>query len=263
MAENETAPLLGEDRNSRNPSNRPPDAGEETTPLLAGNVDHPEADHDDTTSVKSSRGNSRRWASGIAILILTGAIVAIIVLAFILPDTVQEYAQQAAVIEPTNLSLDSITTDGVRARIQADFRLDGSRVENQHVRRLGKAATWVAYQLGTEETEVVVHLPDYDNALLGSAVIPPLVINLRDGDTTKFDFVAEIKPGSLDGIRTIANEWLDGRLKDLRLQGKADLNLKSGVLPLGTHTILETLVFEGQSLYQSFSALYFGEKVFF
>ena len=249
MAENETTPLLRDDTTGWYPANRQTDGPEENTPLLGA-------------PTKSSKKQPRRWASGIAIVLLAGATIAIVILAFILPDTVQEYAQQAAVVEPTNLSLDSITTDGVRARVQADFRLDGSRVKNQHVRRLGRAATWVAYQLGTEETEVVVHLPDYDNVLLGSAVIPPLVINLRDGDTTKFDFVAEIRPGSLDGIRTIANEWLDGRLKDLRLQGKADVNVKSGIFPLGTHTILETLVFEGQSLYQSFAALYFGEKVF-
>jgi hypothetical protein len=45
--------------------------------------------------------------------------------------------------------------------------------------------------------------------------------------------------------------------------GKAKLHLKTGILPLGTHAVAETLVFEGQSLYRSFASLYFGEKVFF
>ncbi len=277
MPENEASPLLGAARKDHSPSQRRSGSGE-TTPLLSTDSDtprydgeHPEVDRDVAGSIRSrhidflsgpSGKTSRSWASSIAIAILTTAIIAITALAFILPDTVQEYAQQAAVIEPTNLSLDSITPDGVRARIQANFRLDGSRVESQHVRRLGRAATWVAHQLGTEETEVAVYLPEYENILLGSAVVPPLVVNLRDGDTTKFDFVAEIRPGDLDGIRIIANAWLTGELKSLRLQGKADLNLRSGFLPLGTHAVSETLIFEGQSLYQSFSALYFGEKVF-
>lgn len=276
MSENETSPLLGAVAKDQNISQNQLNSGE-TTPLLSGNAETShydgDADRDTTASIRSrhsdvsstnkSKKKSWRWASGIAITILTTAIIAITILAFILPATVQEYAQQATVIEPTNLSLDSITVNGVRARIQADFHLDASKVENQHVRRLGRAATWVAYQLGTEETEVTVYLPEYDNVLLGSTVIPPLVINLRDGDTTQLDFVAEIKPGELDGIRTIANEWLEGKLKSLRLDGKTDLTLRSGILPLGTHAISESLVFEGQSLYQAFSALYFGEKVFF
>jgi len=36
--------------------------------------------------------------------------------------------------------------------------------------------------------------------------------------------------------------------------------LKSGLISLGTQSISESLVFEGQSLYRSFSSLYFGEK---
>lgn len=189
--------------------------------------------------------------------------VAIIILAFIVPDAVQEYAQQAAVIEPTSLSIDSITADGVRARIQANFQLDGSRVKNDHVRRIGRASTWVANQLGSDKAEIDVYVPDYGNILLGSAVIPPLVVSLRDGVTTQFDFIADVRPGNVEGMRMIANDWLDGKLDKLRLNGKTDLNLKSGLIPLGTHAVSETLVFEGQSLYRSFATLYFGEKMFF
>ncbi|CRK39892.1 hypothetical protein BN1723_018740, partial [Verticillium longisporum] len=85
-----------------------------------------------------------------------------------------EYAKEAAVLEPTNLSLESITSDGVKARIQANFRLDGSRVKDDSSRRLGRFATWVVRKLGTEETKVNVYLPEYEGTLLGSAVVPPL-----------------------------------------------------------------------------------------
>lgn len=180
--------------------------------------------------------------------------------AFFVPAAVEEYAKQAAVLEPTNLSLESLTSDGVRARIQANFRLDGSRVRNDHVRRVGKAATWIAKALGTEETKVNVTLPEYDNILLGTAVVPPLVINIVEGQTTAIDFIAELTPGDTDGIRMIANEWLEGRLDVLRLQGKTDIQLKSGLIPLGTHSVSEFLTFEGQYLYRSFASLYFGEK---
>lgn len=186
--------------------------------------------------------------------------IAIILVAFFVPAAVEEYAKEAAVLEPTNLSLESITTNGVRARIQANFRLDGTRVRNDHVRRIGKASTWLVRQLGTEETKVNVYLTEYDNVLLGTAGVPPMVINLVEGQTTAIDFVAELTPGNADGIRMIANEWLEGRLDVLRIKGEADIQLKSGIIPLGTHTISESLTFEGQYLYRSFASLYFGEK---
>ncbi|CAJ2511121.1 Uu.00g067460.m01.CDS01 [Anthostomella pinea] len=266
MSENETSPLLSAPAQDHvNAQDR--DESAESAPLLSsssytprydGEHDEPEPERDDaastrsrrcqSSSIRSSKKKSRRWPSFIAMGILAVMTVIIIVLAFIVPETVQEYAQQAAVIEPTNLSLDSITTDGVRARIQANFRLDGSKVENDHVRRVGKAATWVAYKLGTDQTKVDVYLPDYENILLGSAVVPPLVIKLREGDTTHFDFVTEIQPGNVEGIRMIANEWLEGRLDELRLDGTADLSLKSGIIPLGKHTVSESLVFEANKI---------------
>lgn len=177
-----------------------------------------------------------------------------------MPAAVEDYAKEAAVLEPTNLSLESITTNGVRARIQANFRLDATRVRNDHVRRIGKASTWVARELGIDETRVNVYLPEFDNVLLGTAAVPPMVINLREGETTMIDFVADLTPGDADGIRMIANEWLEGRLDRLRVKGEADIQLKSGFLPLGTHTVSESLTFEGKYLYRSFASLYFGEK---
>lgn len=278
MSKDEAAPLLssaeggeGSDRDAHEPV--------ESTPLLASTSATPgyggddvQTERDDvsirsrqsrTSTIHSADKKSRRWPSFIAMGVLACVAIAIIILAFIVPEAVQEYAQQAAVIEPTSLSIDSITTDGVRARVQANFRLDGARVKNDHVRRIGKASTWVANQLGSEEAKIDVYVPDYDSILLGSAVIPPLVVSVRDGTTTYFDFIADIRPGNVEGMRTIANDWLDGKLDRLRLNGKTDLSLKSGLIPLGTHAISETLIFEGQSLYRSFSALYLGEKVFF
>ncbi|KAI5864242.1 hypothetical protein GGS23DRAFT_563488 [Durotheca rogersii] len=259
MAEEETSPLLATAMKGKTvPIQR--SGSSESTPLLSessatppydGEPDERDEDAADFTQSRSantypstSTKRTRRWPSFIAMAVLAGLAVAIIILAFIVPDAVQEYARQAAVIEPTNLALESITTSGVRARIQANFHLDGSRVSNNHVRRVGRVSTWVAYQLQSGQTQVNVRLPDYDNILLGSAVIPPLVVNLRDGDVTRFDFITEITPGPVEGIRTIANEWLEGRLEKLRLNGVADLNMKSGIIPLGIHTITESLVFE-------------------
>ncbi|KAK8130120.1 hypothetical protein PG999_002500 [Apiospora kogelbergensis] len=263
MASDETSPLLS---TAAGPKGKSPDNNSgETTPLLSSTTDTPRYDGDndepdnEAASIRSrlsdgsstqspKKGSTRRWPSFIAMGVLGLTVIAIIALAYIVPDAVQEYAKQAAVVEPTSLSLESITAEGLRARIQATFRLDGARVANDHVRRVGKAATWVANQLGTEETSIVVTLPDYKDLLLGTATVPPLLIHLKDGDVTNFDFITDIVPGNMEGIRSIANEWLEGRLDKVRLRGKADLALKSGLLPLGTHSVAESLVFEAKKI---------------
>lgn len=269
------SPLLGpeseRDRSSATP------VALETTPLLADNngrradpsYSGPAQDDDAGSSVSraSSRDRisvhttkKRRWPSIVAIILLALLSLAIILLAFFVPAAVEEYAKQGVVIEPTNLALESITADGVRARIQANFRLDASRVKNEQVRRIGQTATSIVRKLGTEKTVVSVYLPDLDNVLLGSAEIPALIISLVDGQTTAIDFIADLVPGNAEGIRSIANQWLEGRLGSVRLQGKADVALKTGLIPIGTHSVSESLVFEGQYLYRSFASLYFGEK---
>ncbi|CAK7267338.1 hypothetical protein SEPCBS57363_002539 [Sporothrix epigloea] len=164
----------------------------------------------DRTSVHTTK--KRRWPSIVAIIVLALSSLAIILLAFFVPAAVEEYAKQGVVIEPTNLALESITADGVRARFQANFRLDASRVKNEQVRRIGQAATSIVRKLGTGKTVVSVYLPDVDNVLLGSAEIPALIISLVDGQTTAIDFIADLVPGNAEGIRSIANQWLEGRL---------------------------------------------------
>lgn len=278
MADPERSPLLrAEDDeahrrpNTNNDDDIPDSPLAESAPLLSGS-DTPLYDGDDqqdgadAASIRSRRSDKaasrKRWPSIIAMLILGLLSLAIIALAFVVPDAVEEYAKEAAVLEPTNLSLESITTHGVRARIQANFKLDGSKVRNEHIRMVGSVATWLVRELGTEATKVNVYLPEYDNVLLGSAGVPPLTIKIN-GQNTAIDFVADLVAGDAESIRAIVNEWLEGRLGSLRFQGKADITLKTGIIPLGTHAISESLTVEGQSLYRSFASLYFGEKTLF
>jgi hypothetical protein len=209
-------------------------------------------------------GRRRKAISIVVLLMLVLAIAAgCITAAIVVPSAVEAYAKQAAVLEPTNLSLESITTGGVRARIQANVRLDGNRVNDDRTRRIGRAVTWLVGGIQCEQTSIRVYLPDYQKALLGTATVPPLAIRLVDGQNNALDFVAELAPGDAESIRNIANEWLEGRLETLRVQGETDLHLKSGIMPLGTHFVSESLTFEGQYLYRSFASFYFGERGFF
>lgn len=270
MPASERSPLLSEENGHQD---RPENS--ETAPLLADDQEHNnDADEHEEQPQRSSwtlwprSKRSRcepsrgwRWPSIVAGIILVLLVVAVLLGGFLMPDAIKQYAENAAVLEPTSLSVESITSDGVQARIQANFRLDGVRVENVNARRIGKFATSMIRKLGTEETRVNVYLPHYNNSLLGSAIVPPLTIDIVDGHSTQMDFVTDLTPGDGETIRTIANNWLDGRLDQLKVTGSTSISLKSGIIPLGSHDVVESMVFEGQSLYRSFSALYFGEKL--
>ena len=280
MSESERSPLLSAAGSAQSPDNHSHEEALESTPLLSSSAGTPRYDGEwdeghpvdaasiasnttNQTTPKSSKTKTIRWPSVIAMIALALFALAVMVFAFFVPAAVEEYAKQAIVLEPTNLSLVSITSDGIRARIQANFRLDAQRVENDHVRRVGRAATWLVGELGTGETKINVYLPEYNGVLLGSAGVPPLTVSIVDGRNNAVDFVADLIPGEAEGIRTIANEWLEGRLDFVRIRGQADVQLKAGFIPLGTHSIAESLTFEGQSLYRSFASLYFGEKSLF
>ncbi|KAL8823999.1 MAG: hypothetical protein Q9170_008275, partial [Blastenia crenularia] len=283
MADNPGTPLLGDaeaqqkngDRaHSRRSTNsnasktsrksRETSAGsEESAPLLGEDTDHRyyggAPDHDQPSTAtstlrslqegRSKKGRkSRRWPSIIALTILTVVLLVILGLGFAAPEVAEQYAKEAMVFEPTNLSIDSFTSSGVRARIQGDFRMDASKVRKKAVRDLGRAGTWIAGAVESKPTKVEVYLPEYGNVLLGSADVPPITVNIRNGHTTHLDFISDLTAGDLDGIRRIANDWLDGRLGQLRVLGNADVSIKSGIFSFGTQTLAEEIVFKANQI---------------
>ena len=279
MSENPSSPLLGSAERPTSKHSRHSEDSHEDTPLLSRPDDTPRYDGDDdqderiqspaATSLRSlqHRGSSpsskkgeRRWPTYVAVTTLGLVILAIIGGAFFAPAVVEEYAKEALVIEPTNLSIDSFTKTGVTARVQANFRLDASRVKKDAVRNIGRFGTWLAREVESKPSTVEVYLPEYGNILIGTAAVPRVVVNIRNGHTTLIDFLTDLEPGDMEGIRQIANDWLEGRLDQIRVMGKANVGLKSGLISLGSQTISESLVFEGQSLYRSFASLYLGEK---
>lgn len=211
-------------------------------------------------STKSTKGG-RRWPTIVAVSILGLVVLAILLGAFFAPVIVEEYAKESLVIEPMNLSIHSFTPTGVRARVQANFKLDASRVKNNAVRRIGRIGTWIAKEVESEEAQVEVYLPEYGNVLIGTAVVPGIVVSIRNGRTTQIDFLTDLEPGDVNGVLRIANDWLDGRLGQIRVLGKTDIALKSGLISLGSQKVSESLVFEGQSLYKSFASFQFGQRI--
>lgn len=198
--------------------------------------------------VPGSKAPARRWPSLLALLALCLAVVCIIVFAFLAPSTVENYARQAVHFEPTSLSIDSFTASGVRARVRGEFSMDASRVRRRPVRDLGRFFTYIAREAETGEGHVEVSLPESGNVVLGTAQVPRVKVDLRSGHTTHVDFLSDVEPGDRDGIRRIAHDWLDGRLGDLRVLGKAQVPIRSGIINLGRQSIVQELLLAGEDV---------------
>ena len=232
----ESTPLLSRDPDRNNDENTIEDDGPATDFLSIP------PHHGDTHKTRDRRW---RWPTIVSICILTIFLLAILAFGFALPTVVQEYAEHAAVFEPSDLSIDSITSSGVKARVKGDFVLDASRVKRRSVRDLGRFGTWVAAAVEATPSNVQVFLPERDNLPLGTANIPPVVVSIRNGEVNHLDFIAEVDHGEFDDLGQIAKDWIDGRLSELRLRGQADVTLKSGIFYLGTQTISRDVLFRG------------------
>lgn len=206
--------------------------------------------HDIQSQSKSKGGWTKRyrWPSLVALLALCIVAILIIVFAFIAPSAVEQYAATAVVFTPTSLSIDSFTHQGVRARVQGNFEMDSRRVKKGSVRTLGKLCTWIAKEAETGASEVAVSLPEYGNVLLGTAQIPGIKVYIRDGHSTPVDFLADLQPGNVEGIRRIANDWIDGRLGQLRVVGKANVPVKSGIISLGKQFLQKEMTFANKDI---------------
>ncbi|KAL4878544.1 hypothetical protein BJY04DRAFT_110477 [Aspergillus karnatakaensis] len=259
MADEASRPLLGDHHHENSPHHpsvsidqprRSFEVSSESTPLLHrrnddlstyGGTDTPRASSPDDSLKKPRR--RIRWTFTCGLLAI-GSIIAILILAFFVPEVVKEYAKEASVLKPTNLSIESATGDGVRARVQANVHLDSSRVKRGSVRNIGRIATWFGREVETGESEVNVYLPEYGGILIGSASLPSIKLNIRNNHVNHLDFEADLMAGNLEGLRSVAVDWLEGKLDHLALQGKATLHLKSGLLSLGEQILTETMIFK-------------------
>ncbi|KAJ5150750.1 uncharacterized protein N7500_010939 [Penicillium coprophilum] len=184
------------------------------------------------------------WPTVISLALLTLSVLTILVLAFAAPAAVKEYAQQAAIFKPTAVSIDSTTSEGVRARVQGDFVMDSGRVKTKSVRGIGRLATWIAREVETGPSNVEVYLPEYGNVLVGIASLPSIKVNIRNGHHTHVDFLTDLEAGDIRGIHAIAIDWIEGRLGRLSVKGKATMHLKSGLITLGTQILTDYIIIE-------------------
>ncbi|KAG0637671.1 hypothetical protein HOY80DRAFT_245779 [Tuber brumale] len=237
----------------REPSTPAPDSSTETTPLLLSNSQEtPPVNYTQDPSSPPNHADAAGNAATprpirfdlILLVLLCVSTISVLSVGFFAPAAAAQYAKEAAVLDIIRLSVDSFTDNGVKVHVQASVQMDASRVKSQTVRSLGRTGTWIINQISTDATNVGVYLPDYDGGLLATASTPPMIFSVRNSQTTKLDFVSDVKLGSRDTIRSLANDYLVGRLGKIRVLGVADLRLKSGLLHLGTKKISEEMAFE-------------------
>ncbi|KAF1939741.1 hypothetical protein EJ02DRAFT_496313 [Clathrospora elynae] len=233
----------------------------EQTPLLAredwsdnGRPEEEEQTPATTSLLRSLSGSSaksakvplwkKRWPSILALVLLC-LVVVFIMFGFLASEGIEEYAMQAADFRPTRLALDGLTEHGANVHVEGDFTMDANRVKKQSVRNIGRFGTWIAREAESGPTEVDVYLPEYGNILIGTAKVPGVKVNIRNGHTTHVSFVATLQPGSPDGIRNVANDWIDGRLGQIRLKGMATVPLKSGLITIGKQIVEQSMLFQG------------------
>lgn len=239
-------------------------AGNNTIPRYDGEEQEEQEEHNSVRSVSTASGvpvpkvEGKSWASIAAIIGLSLAFTCIIIGAFVIPASVEQYGKHALVIEPKGMSIDSFTRTGVRARVQADFYLDASRCKNSAMRNVGRLGMYVAHYLESEPTEVKVYLPEYDNMHVGTAKVPKVKASVRNGEVTRLDFVADVKPGKITNLQRITDDFMRGRMGELTMKGMADVPVSCSWLPwipLGTTKLAPTIVLEGKSLLSSFTKI--------
>ncbi|KAL2852840.1 hypothetical protein BJY01DRAFT_232489 [Aspergillus pseudoustus] len=268
MTDEASRPLLGEypdDSLHRVPSTYEQrqsfEVSSESTPLLHrrnddlstyGGTDPPRASSPTSGTVSSEVDPKRprkriRWTF-ICGLFAISAIIVILVLAFFVPSVVKQYAKEAAVFKPKNLSIQSATSEGVRARVEGDVSLDADRVGRGPVRNIGRFVTWIGKEIETGRSQVDVYLPDYHNTVIGTASLPSMKLNIRNGHVNHLDLEADLVAGEIKALRSVAIDWLNGNLERLNVEGKAILHLKSGLLSLGEQILTDSMSFKDDDL---------------
>jgi hypothetical protein len=197
-----------------------------------------------TESPESSKTKKQRWPTVVALTTLCMAVI-LICFGLTIPSAVKEYAKEGGVFEPQDISIDSFTSLGIRARAKGVFYMDASRVHNKLTRGLGRFGTWWAGQVKSGEAEVNIYLPQYDNALLGTITIPPVTLNIQNKHYNHLDILADLEPGDVDGIRRLAKDFMEKKLDTVQINAIATVAIQSGAFSLGKQRVEQYLEFKG------------------
>lgn len=192
------------------------------------------------------RGQQERWATVSALTLLCACVLSVIGVAFLAPAAAEHYAQEAVSVDLTSISLHSFTSKGIRVHVKANVGVDAKKVGNWAVRTLGRFGSSVVRSVNVHEFELRVHLPEYENMVLGTAQVPAMTVDVRNGHTTALEFLSDTKPGSFTVVKSLVKDYLSGTLKSLRVVGEVDLKFGKGFLTLGPDHMIREFILNNQ-----------------
>ncbi|EPS37057.1 hypothetical protein H072_9344 [Dactylellina haptotyla CBS 200.50] len=207
-----------------------------------------QSDADPTLPVRTDHERPKQPQNSSRVLIITLGLLcflmmSILFIGFLLPEVAQEYSKTAADLRLSSLSLDSFTQSGARVRVRARVAMNATKVKGFLPRSVGILAGSVARQVKLGSSEVSLYLPEYPDGMIGTVVFPDIVVNLGNGQATDIDMLCDIVPGHLDGVKPALSDYLAGKIHSIRVQGESDIPVRSGILPLGTHRIVQEVIF--------------------
>ncbi|KAK9241221.1 hypothetical protein V1525DRAFT_334664 [Lipomyces kononenkoae] len=161
------------------------------------------------------------------------------------------YAKQALNLNVSSVSVENVSADGLQAHVVGEVSFDSSRVKDKPTRIFGRIATTIMRKAEIEDTYLFIsHVGDDDKLrAVGRASVPNIVVDIRDNRVTPIDFISTVEDvASTEEIAKLVQEYLLGKLQNAVFRGDADLPLRSGILPLGTHHVSHDVKLQGQYL---------------
>lgn len=231
---------------SRDPS---PARASEQTPLLSSNDSNTEYEanghEEDRASQSSLKKRKTQWPVIAAIGALSVFMLMAIIFGFAMPSAVEQYVKEAVEFEADNLSIETFTNTGIQARVQGTVWMNASKVHRKPTRDLGRFATYIARELESGETHMQVYLPEYNDVLLGSARVPPIKLNIRNGHYNWIDMLVDLEPGSPEAMRRLADDFQKHNLDRLDVKAVVDVPVKTGLISMRQKvTQLQTVVLD-------------------
>lgn len=208
-------------------------------------------------SDESAASSRRRWPSIVALMLLCLSCMVILAVGFFAPAVGERYAREAVTFEYRNATLVALESDGAAIRVVGDVRVDAKRVQSNTVRNFGRIATWFVRKVSVGAAKVEVFALDWhhDSDLLGTVLTPPMEVGIGNGVVTTVDVVMRARPGSLELIKALVAAYFKADLWRLRVEGRTEVDLHAGLIPLGVQPLREQITFEGRKRHQPLSNL--------
>ncbi|KAK9449130.1 uncharacterized protein V1518DRAFT_417239 [Limtongia smithiae] len=161
------------------------------------------------------------------------------------------YARQSMNLNISSISIMDASASGLHAHVVGEISFDSSKVEDRTTRIIGRIATTIMRKAEVDETALFISRVE-DNgksSVFGRASVPRIVVDIRDKRVTPIDFISTIRDrASVTDIAKLVEEYFRGELAGALFRGDADLPLRSGILPLGTHHVAHDVRLSGASL---------------